>query len=193
MGGSGTERTNLQLRSTFYLPPGGRWFYTCPETRRYFESTLSKVDLERQVVRHYETAGLAVPSKLSEMIETHMCLTLPKGSCYGDGEPGSHRPNFFEVVENCNKFFRRIPFVESRIAEQRARVCRRCAMSDLGSCVSCTGLRALVKSAMGGRTTAQDDFLGVCRGLALPAFGLVWSGGPRPPGAVEKGCWWTHE
>ena len=179
----------MQLRSTFYLPPGGRWFYTCPETRRYFESTLSKVDLERQVVRHYETAGLAVPSKLSEMIETHMCLTLPKGSCYGGGEPGSHRPNFFEVVENCNKFFKGLRFVEARESERRAKVCRACVSNDLGACTNCTGLRASVRTSVGGRTTSADDFLGVCRSFALPCSGLVWVSGKVPLGIPPPSCW----
>lgn len=180
----------MRLRSSFYLPPGGRWFFTVPETKRYFESAMSMVDLERQVVAHLEQTGYPVPADLAIRIEEAMCRSLPKGSCLGDGLTGARRPGFFEVVEASQKFFRaRKGFVDAREAERRAAVCRKCEMNDLGLCVSCTDLRKTTGMNVGGRKTHQDAFLGVCRNYAVPTFGMVWVEGVVPQADLPEGCW----
>jgi hypothetical protein len=174
-----------------YAPAGGRWFYTVPETGRYLESSHSMNDLLRQVIAQLETAAFAVPTNLAELIEDHMCKRLPLGACTGEGASGvEHRPGFFEIVETTHKFFKahRV-YVDAREAERRALICRRCSMSDLSMCLSCTDVRKTTRAAVGGRTTHQDEFLGVCKVLAVPAFGLVWADkGPYKPGLPEN-CW----
>ncbi len=181
----------MRLRSTMYSPPGGRWFYTVPQTRRYFESSSSLNDLLRLVISHLETASLPVPADLALLVEDQMCRSLPKGACTGEGDPGDHRPGFFEVVEKSHKFFRGRTYVDARTAEHRAAVCRACVKNDLGMCVSCTDLRRTTGMSIGNRRSSHDDFLGVCRNHAVPTFGMIWIEGVQPIVGVEYPgkCW----
>lgn len=177
----------------FYVPYGGRWHYLVPETGRYFESKMGMYDLVGQIQRHYEVNKMPAPENLEALIEDHICMHSPVGSCLGPDprNPADVPPTYFEVVRDMETFFRGKPrpLASVRAADLRATICVRCKENSLGFCLSCTGLRSLASRFVGNRTLPQDNFLGVCKRARMPCNALVHL--VEPPGGLTPpaNCW----
>lgn len=189
----------MRFRRTIFAPPGGRWFYTVPETGRYVESVASLAELVRDVASHYAINELPAPSNLGDLIQHYMCLRLPPGFCEGD-DPRSESEmplTFFQVVGKSEKYFRSVKqFVEYKEAQLRSKVCKSCPSNDIGMCTNCNGLRGLARRLCGGRQTAYDAYLGVCREARLPVNGLVHVSReslPRLSRTPPSMCWMSRE
>lgn len=183
----------MSFRYKMYAPPGGKWFYTVPETGKYFESRQNMSDCEAQVLRHYAVNKLTPPENLSALIENHICLHVTPGFCLGP-DPRSKSeipPTFFEIVQKLEQFFRekRRALVSTREADQRATTCARCPENSLAFCMSCSGLRGRARSFVAGRSLAQDNYLGVCKKTRLPCGALVHLVEPPPAESAPANCW----
>lgn len=155
------------FKSSVYFPPGGAYFYTVPETGRYFESRQSMQDLLNKVQAHLEVNGLPVPSDqshLRRLIEDHICRRVPVGFCTERaGIPGM---DFFSVQKATELLVRRATqpdfFVGAMEADRRAGICKDCTYNVRTMCTSCNGLKKLFGRLVSNRKTRYDDQLGVC-------------------------------
>jgi len=179
----------LELRSMVFAPPGGEWFYTAPDGAN-FSSRRSYADLEAQVARYLADKKQEIPLNLRALIQDFMCRRLPDSCCAGEGAriPGSVAPSFFVLLKNLDKIRGR-PFVQARVAEDRAVVCRACRHNNLGGCGACNGLEGQALAAVGGRRVLARAYLGNCTIVAVPAYALVWVEKPAAPEGLPENCW----
>jgi hypothetical protein len=157
------------------VPPGGRHFYTVPETDTYFEDV--QLDrLTRKVQEHYAANGLEAPGNLEQIIEDHVCRNVPSSFCTGEPDAGAKQRKFLTLSQLRDftrvaagvgvNMVRMVPdasFVSPQHAEERAKICSECPFNSQGTCTSCNGLAAFVRRLVGTtRTTTRDKVLGTC-------------------------------
>ena len=172
-----------------YAPPGGRWFYTVPETGVYFESTGSHDTLLRQVRTHYLLNKLTVPENLSSLVEDHVCRNI--GGTFCTGGVASNRLSHFDLVGTLHDL-RGASFVERKLAEARAQVCQTCPANKLQHrCTSCSGIESDIRARTGGRKLERyDQYLGACQHMKLHLAAAVhFSLDSLPKAEAPKGCW----
>lgn len=183
----------LSFKYQNFSPPGGRWFYTVPETGLYLESALGMHDLLGRIEQHYAAIKKPVPESLQLLVEDHICLRVAAGFCCGKDPRSKDQqpPTFFEIIGNMETFFRgKAPsYVAHREADIRATTCTRCENNSLAMCTSCNGMRQQATQFVSGRKLPQDAFLGVCTKIRIPCNALVHVA--EPPGAegLPGHCW----
>jgi hypothetical protein len=183
----------MTFRRPQYAPPGGVYFYDVPETKRHFQR-LNMLDLEREVVAHLVASGIKVPINLRAVIEHYMCERLPEGLCDGSGSAALRhlrQPNYFEVLNALPAQLGGGKFVDARTAESRATTCRTCPFNNLSLCTSCNDLQQQTTRYVGGREVMQLRYMGVCAGLRVPTYGLVWIAQPKAVEGLPAECWIT--
>lgn len=181
----------LRIRMPQYAPPGGRWFYTEPQSGRSLESLHSMADLELKVVDAIQASGFSVPLDLRARIEHFMCERLPDGYCAGEGArlPGVFSISYFEILKNLEHLrAAAAELVDPKTAETRAAVCRACHENDIAMCTSCNDLQGQTLRTVRGRRVLNLPYLGVCRRFGVPTYGLVWAAGTWKVDLPDN-CW----
>lgn len=181
----------MRFRMPQYAPPGGVYFFDVPETKRHFQNA-NYLALEREVVTHLLASGIPIPPNMRAVIENFMCERLPDGLCDGAGvkQPGYMRqPNYFEVLNALPTQLSGQTVVDPKTAETRAEVCRRCPFNNLSLCTSCNDLKQQALRYVGGREVMQLRYLGVCAGLRVPSYALVWLADPKWREGLPDACW----
>lgn len=147
------------------VPPGGRYFYTVPQTGAAFEA-FDRYRLLDDVTRHLRASGLPVPETLAADMEDFMCQRLPSGFCKGDSGPWRPYITSHSLREFTRMLFRRAgnrATVEPRQADERAKTCLSCPENLRGVCTTCDGLEGFVRTLVGvHRATPYDAALGAC-------------------------------
>lgn len=167
----------LAFKYRMFAPPGGRWFYTVPETGRYFETPSCFDQLVSEVRRHYAVNNLAIPANLEALIEDHICNNVIYGFCCGEDprDPDDMPPTYFEITAAMERFFRgkKYEYATAEVARKRAETCMVCPMNSLALCTNCTGLKSTARRFVGGRRLDAEMRLGVCRRIRVPTNALV--------------------
>ena len=154
-------------------PPGGKSFYTVPETGAYFEHVFLPTLIEI-VAQHYRVNELEVPDDLDSRIENYVCNNVPETFCTGE----QHGKRKYLITASKVRDFTRImlgigrnqllgrsefSFVDHKEAERRAKICETCEFNSTNMCTTCTGLAGFVSGIIGKeRKTSRDKVLHVC-------------------------------
>ena len=186
--------TLLRFQYTQFAPPGGRWFYTVPETGRHLESLSSLRELESIVRQHYKINSMVPPEDLGAQIENFICLSVAPGFCEGKDPrvPGQAPLTVFEISAETEKLFRGKTWalVAPPTADRRVEICRACPEHSLGICTSCNQLQQMARRLVHGRALSKDRMLGVCKIYRTPINGLVQVSEPPVPLATRpSNCW----
>lgn len=163
------------VRNPVYLPPGGKWFYTVPETNVYVECLTTLAELVYRVRRHYEQNQLPVPENLRAVIEDYICRRVAGGYCNEGAGSANRQPSFFEAVAATEKLMlaaRGWPRGEPDV-DSRANTCCQCSENLLGMCTTCNGLRATARRMAGRPPLKQAAYLGICGVTACVVEGQV--------------------
>lgn len=158
----------LTFRSKRVVPPGGRYFYTPPETGVAIEAPTMSVLLQR-VMANLAANGKAVPVDLPALAEHFMCERLPTGFCFGN-EPRKTRVVSLADIRNNTLALAGTGRVDRSVASRRLDICANCEYNDRRMCPTCVGLVSWAKRLV-GTGVPRDEWLGVCGidATALPA------------------------
>ena len=91
----------LRIRMPQYAPPGGRWFYTEPQSGRSLESLHSMADLELKVVDAIQASGFSVRLTWGAFKKTPSRVQVAPGgypSAGGRGRPLHPRALVSEIA-----------------------------------------------------------------------------------------------
>jgi len=165
-----------RFRHPRFAPPGGKWFYTVPETKFYIVVSMSMQELIYKVKNHYRINKLSVPENLAALIQDHMCARLSNGYCTGDPIEGIPPLTFFGVLKGTEKllqFTNKVGYVSADEAEKRAITCKTCPGNILHFCTSCSGLKQTASEMVGRRKTKIDPYLGACQYMNCVLNGMI--------------------
>lgn len=186
----------LKFKIPNRFPPGGRFFYTIPETGMYLDSRTSRGDLLSRIQGHYRANNIAIPVNLEAIVDDHICRNVDPGFCEGDDEGRTRslawRLGFWQIVERTQKSVRGRPLIDRDVAETRANVCLNCKHNMRNLCTTCNGLGHMFQASTGGRSTRVDEYLGVCELTAVALAAAVFLAHPalETEGAAKpEGCW----
>lgn len=163
-----------RFRNPVYIPPGGKWFYTVPETGVYIESAASRYELVYRVKQHLRANGKEIPSDLWERIQEHMCGQLPAGYCTGDADSSNKALSFFKILEYTERMLRGAPLTTRDEATRRAVICKTCPRNNLARCTSCNGMRKTALGLVHRAKLPLDAYLGVCENTGCVLAGQVY-------------------
>jgi hypothetical protein len=162
------------LRIRNEAPPGG-WRYFQAETRKWFDGEQGILALAEDVAAHrkYKELARATPDEALEDIHAQVCERL--GPEYCQAEKGEDwQPIKRDFTRNLSgeqavaftKAFLTFArkggqFVDQRIAEARADICRHCHLNmKQDGCASCSLLNSMISGAI--PTARQFDGVDVC-------------------------------
>lgn len=186
----------FSFKNKLQAPPGGKYYYTVPETGVFVESYRGFDDLYAQVRQHYAINRRSCPPNIEPLVDDYMCRYMPEGTCKGDdgGKPVVTRPmSYFKLIERLETFFRgkTTEFVPVDEATIRATICVRCPSNWLGMCVSCNNLRETAYRMVGKKKVPQSPWLGICKEHMLPLDALVFVRSPTRvvTSTYPETCW----
>lgn len=174
----------LKLKPSRSAPPGGKYWYTVPETGAFFEHRSSEVLVEH-VKGHYGLNNLSPPGDLWERIQHQMCLELSPQTCEGSVDGDERRPRL--TISGLRSFTRLVfdrataavglkdsIYVDTAEAERRANICVNhqnldgtagCKNNFQGVCTTCNGLGDFAAKFLvdpSRQKTSLDSKLGAC-------------------------------
>lgn len=152
----------MDFRVRNVVPPGGRYFYTVPETGYYVEA-MTETDVINSVTRHMRENDVPLPEDLGACIRDYMCHRLPQGFCFGgDRAAGIKIYTTAEIKDNTRYLVQRGVSQPPGVARDRAETCGKCRWNDRSVCPNCSGLVAWATRLVGGRQTGYEQVLGIC-------------------------------
>lgn len=168
-------------------PPGGGWKYTQKESGKAFNLVTWK-QLVSEVTKHRRANGYDLADGWMERFEKDFCeqnrlegskwCPLPDAA----GEPAQPKSmglsdlrRFLNSVRKMIASHGEGIFVSQDEANRRAAICAACVNNaNVGGCLGCSGVRALVSKIRGSRTTDQDSRLRQCTVCGCDNSVKVW-------------------
>ena len=181
-----TKMDLRKFKSLSFAPPGGKWFYKIPDTEIYIESINSLYEVEYKARQYYKNNSKPVPKNIPALIQNYMCSKLPEGICTGEPDPAGRKKylDFFSILKFTERLFRdfargRGAYASSKVAQERALVCKACPANALHLCTSCSGLRNTAAKLVGGRKIEKPlaSYLGICEYTGCVISGQVFVDG----------------